>query len=382
MMKNTNYLYGLNTLRFMAAFFIIAMHTQNNQTIMDLPRLPDMAFLYKGAVSFFFTLSGFLITYIRIGEYEKKGNIDMKTFFSNRFWRLAPLYYLVIVLGLLFYWVFIPFMGIESHTAYNINLAFVLYLAFLPNLMNAMFHVGGALHVSWSIGAQEQFYWLLIPFMKYRFKYLPTFLVIITILSVVVSIGNAYNLFGLSKQMQAFVHTLRFHFMSIGALLGYMLYYKKDKLLALWIFSKKWMQVLLFLSLVGWYGFNTDSKFIKATITLPLSLLYGWIIINVAANPRNIIKLDNKFFDWIGQRTYGIYMIHMFVIYLVSFFFSKTEFLFDNFFLYITSFYLMVFGISIGLAHLSFTYFEQPIIQWTKRLKRRKKSLLPQKVEV
>jgi len=351
----------------MAAFFIIAMHTQNNQTIMNLPRLPDMAFLYKGAVSFFFTLSGFLITYIRIGEYEKSGDINMRKFFSNRFYRLAPIYYLVVTFGLLFYWFIVPQIGLESHTDYKLNLAIVLYLIFLPNLMNSMYHVGGALHVSWSIGAQEQFYWILIPFMKYRFKYLIPFLILITIASVFMSIGNAYNLFGLSEQMQAFVHTLRLHFMSIGALLGYYLYYKKEKLLSLWIFSKKWIQALLFLSLIAWYGFNTDSKFIKATITLPLSLLYGWLIINVAANPRNIIKLDNSFFDWIGQRTYGIYMIHMFVIYLVSFFFSKTEFLFGNFGLYISCFYLMVFGISIGLAHLSLTYVEQPIIQWSKR---------------
>jgi len=380
-MKNTNYLYGLNTLRFMAAFFIIAMHTQNNQTLMDLPRLPDMAFLYKGAVSFFFTLSGFLITYIRIGEYEKKGDINMRKFFSNRFYRLAPVYYLVIAFGLLFYWVIIPLLGIESHTDYKLSLSLLLYLAFLPNLMNAMYHVGGALHVSWSIGAQEQFYWVLIPFMKYRFKYLVPFLIAITILSVFISIGNAYNLFGLSHEMQAFVHTMRLHFMSIGALLGYYLYYKKEKLLSLWIFSSKWMQIILFSSLVGWYGFNTDSQFIKSTITLPLSLLYGWLIINVAANPRNIIKLDNPFFDWIGQRTYGIYMMHMFVIYLVSFFFSKTGFLLENFGLYISCYYLMVFGMSIGLAHLSLTYFEQPIIKWTKRIDIKKKILIPKKVE-
>ena len=371
-MKNTNYLYGLNTLRFVAAFFIIVMHTQNNQTLMNLPRLPDMAFLYKGAVSFFFTLSGFLITYIRIGEYEKRGDIDMRKFFSNRFYRLAPIYYLVIAFGLIFYWLIIPFFGMESHTDYKLNLALILYFVFLPNLMNSMYHVGGALHVSWSIGVQEQFYWILIPFMKYRFKYLVPFLVAITILSIFTSIGNAYNLFGLSREMQAFVHTLRLHFMSIGALLGYYLYYKKEELLDLWIFSKKWLQVLLFTSLIAWYGFDTDSKFIKATITLPLSFLYGWLIINVAANSRNIIRLDNPIFDWIGQRTYGIYMIHMFVIYLVSFFFSKTEFLFEYFGLYIFCFYLMVFGLSIGLAHLLFTYFEQPIIQWVKQFRERR----------
>lgn len=378
-MKNTSYLYGLNTLRFMAAFFIICMHIQNNQTVMNLPRLPEMAFLYKGAVSFFFTLSGFLITYIRIGEYEKTGSINMKRFFTNRFYRLAPLYYLVIVFGLIFYWLVVPFFNMESHTSYKLELALILYLLFLPNLMNSLFHVGGALHVSWSIGAQEQFYWILIPIMKYRFKYLVPFLVVITILSVFVSIGNAYNIFGLSKQMQDFIHTLRFHFMSIGALLGYYLACKRKALLSLWIFSKKWIQVLLFLALVSWYAFNTDSKFIKSTITLPLSLLYGWIIINVAANPANVIKIDNPVLDWVGQRTYGIYMIHMFVIYMVSFFFSKTEFLFNHYALYIACFYIMVFGITIGMAHISYSYIEQPIIKWSK--KQGKKILIPQRIQ-
>ncbi|MBL4561483.1 MAG: acyltransferase [Labilibaculum sp.] len=372
-MKQENYLNGLNSLRFIAAFFIIAMHIHNNQTIMNLPHLPNMAFLYKGAVSFFFTLSGFLITYIRIAEYEKNGNISMRNFFSKRFYRLAPVYYLVIAFGMIFYWLIVPAIGMNTHNDYNINLALFLYLIFLPNLMNSFFHVGGALNVSWSIGAQEQFYWLLIPFMKYKFKYLLKLLILISILSVLVSIGNSYNVFGLTEQGRAFVHTLRFHFMSIGALLAYMLYYKKGKLLSLWVFSRKWMQLILFLTLVAWYGFDTDSKFLKSTITLPLSLLYGWLIINIAANPKNIIKLDNKLFDWTGKRTYGIYMYHMFVLYLVSYFFSKTEFLFHNFSLYIICYYLLVFGITIGLAHFSFTYIETPIMRWTKENDEKKK---------
>ncbi|MCB0670180.1 MAG: acyltransferase, partial [Saprospiraceae bacterium] len=218
-------------------------------------------------------------------------------------------------------------------------------------------------------GVQEQFYWLMLPFMKFKFKYLPFFLVMVTIVSVLVNIGNAYGIFGFSEPVQAFVHTLRFHYMSIGALLGYYLYFKRDQLLGLWIFSKKWLQLVLFTLLVMWYGFNTDSVFIKNTITLPLSLLYGWIIINVGSNPKNVIKIDNKIFDWIGQRTFGVYMMHMFVVYAVSFFFSKTQLFFGYFYLYIFVFYLMVFSITIALAHLSFKYFENPVMDWQKNLK-------------
>lgn len=377
-----NYLYGLNTLRFLAAFFIIAMHIQNNQKVVGIPRLPEFAFLYKGAVSFFFTLSGFLITYIRIGEHEKTGTINIKRFLSNRFARLGPLYYTVILAGLIFYWVVVPYLGMESYTNYSLGLAAVLYLLFLPNLINSLYHVGGALNVSWSIGVQEQFYWLLLPFMKFKLKYLPTFLVVVIVLSVFVSIGNAYGIFGLSTEMSAFVKTLRFHYMAIGSLLGYLLYYRRDQLLGLWIFSKKWAQVLIFGLLVAWYGFKTDSEFIKNTITLPLSLLYGWIIINVGTNPKNIIKLDNKVFDWIGQRTFGIYLMHMFVVYIVSFFYLKTGLFAEHFGLYIFSFYVLVFGIVIGLAQLSFKYFEQPIMKRHKEAQQRKKAAVNAKTSV
>ncbi|NBG67374.1 acyltransferase family protein [Acidiluteibacter ferrifornacis] len=368
-----NYLYGLNTLRFLAAFFIIAMHIQNNQKVVGIPQLPEFAFLYKGAVSFFFTLSGFLITYIRIGEYEKTGTINIKRFLSNRFARLAPLYYTIVAAGLVFYWLVVPNLGMESYTDYNLGLAAVLYLLFLPNLINSLYHVGGALNVSWSIGVQEQFYWILLPFMKFKMKYFPAFLITVIVLSVFVSIGNAYGIFGLSKEWSAFVNTLRFHYMAIGALLGYLLFYRRDQLLGLWIFSKKWLQLTIFAFLVAWYGFKTDSVFIKNTITLPLSLLYGWIIINVGTNPKNIIKLDNKVFDWIGQRTFGIYLMHMFVVYIVSFFYLKTGLFANHFLLYIFSFYVMVFAITIGLAQLSFKYFEQPIMKRHQAAQKRKK---------
>ena len=76
--------------------------------------------------------------------------------------------------------------------------------------------------------------------------------------------------------------------MGIGAILGYYLRYKKEKLLNLWVFSKVWMQIILTGLLVAWYGFKTSDQFINATITFPLSFLYGWLIINVSANPKNM----------------------------------------------------------------------------------------------
>jgi len=371
--KKKGYLYGLNTLRFIAAFFIIAMHIQYNQKVMGLPTLPKYAFLGKGAVSFFFTLSGFLITYIRLGEYDKTGSMDLKKFFKNRFFRLAPVYYLVIISGLFFYWAVLPKLGVGFDLGYSLSTATLLYSLFLPNLMNSLYHVGGILNVSWSIGAQEQFYFFFLPFIKKYMNYIQVFLWILIAISIVVNIANALDAFPISEGWKWFINTLRFHFMGIGAILGYYLKYKKEQLLSLWVFSKKWLQLFLAALLVAWYSFKTSSQLINATVTFPLSFLYGWLIINVSSNPKNIIRIDHKILDWIGQRTYGIYMYHMFVVYAVTFFFVKTQFLQEHYAAYMAVFYTLVFGITIGLSHLSYTYMEQPIISWHHKRRTLKK---------
>jgi peptidoglycan/LPS O-acetylase OafA/YrhL len=247
----------------------------------------------------------------------------------------------------------------ETYNDYSLSFAIFSYTFFLPNLINNLFQVGGALYVAWSIGAQEQFYWLLIPAMKKKLHLLPHLLIIATVVFVAINIANAYNVFGLSKGMQAFVHSLRFHYMTIGRLLGYFLYYKREKLLSLWVFSKPSLQILVFAILVSWYGFKTDSIFIKNPITLPMSLLYGWIVINVGANPKNVIKISNPVFEWIGQRTFGVYLMHMFVVYAISFVFTKTHLFLETFWLYQLTFYTLVFSITIFLAHLSFAYYER-----------------------
>jgi len=55
---------GLDSLRFLAALFVVIGHIPLNQGSARLPSPNWGAFFYRGApaVSFFFTLSGFLIT--------------------------------------------------------------------------------------------------------------------------------------------------------------------------------------------------------------------------------------------------------------------------------------------------------------------------------
>lgn len=54
------------------------------------------------AVTFFFVLSGFLITYLLLKERERMGTIKVKKFYLKRVLRIWPLYFLLIFIGLFY----------------------------------------------------------------------------------------------------------------------------------------------------------------------------------------------------------------------------------------------------------------------------------------
>src|SRR5215203_4032689 len=158
---------GLNSLRFFAALFVVIGHIPLNQGSVGLPNPSYGALFFRGApaVSFFFTLSGFLITYLLLEERRRTGDVDVRSFYLRRVCRIWPLYFAVVFFGLFFYNALLPALGIGYRVEYSLPLAVLLYTFFLPNLMNSLYTVGGILNPSWSIGVEEQFYLFWAPAM-------------------------------------------------------------------------------------------------------------------------------------------------------------------------------------------------------------------------
>ena len=89
MMKESVHLKGLNGLRAIAALGVVIAHT----AVIKL-EFGDLipTGLTSNAVTIFFTLSGFLITYLLFLEKEKK-EINVKKFYLRRILRIWPLYF-------------------------------------------------------------------------------------------------------------------------------------------------------------------------------------------------------------------------------------------------------------------------------------------------
>lgn len=374
-LKNKSWFPGLNALRFFAASMVILMHSWSNQVGQGLPHLPEWPIFFKGlyAVSFFFVLSGFLITYLLLKEREKTQTISIKHFYLRRVFRIWPLYFLILIVGLFFYWTIAPKVGMEVPITYSKTTAILLYLFFLANLMNSLFEVGGIVHVTWSIAVEEQFYLFWAPLVKKFGSKLPKIIFGFSAGFLLLSILNNYNVFGLSEGWQLFLRTLQFHYMGIGAGFAWVLYHHKEKLLALPVFSSKIWQAFLTATILGFLFLYKKSQIGEAVLALPVGLLFGWLIINVSSNPKRIYHLENKILHYLGNVSYGVYMYHVPVVYAAAILFAKITVLQSNFPLYLFSYYGFVFGITILIAGISYRFLEQPILKWYQR------NLVPQK---
>jgi peptidoglycan/LPS O-acetylase OafA/YrhL len=355
---------GLNGLRFMAAALVVLMHVHNNMGISGLPQLSASPVLFKGltAVSFFFVLSGFLITYLLLQERQRSGTISIKSFYLRRVFRIWPLYFIIIAAGILFYWFLVPALHMPFEDSYPHGLAIALYLFFLANLMNSLYHVGGMLHITWSIAVEEQFYLFWAPLSRRFSKRMPVLIAIVTGTSFLLHILNTLNVFHCSKPVQDFLGTLQFHYMGIGAGFAWLLFNRREFILGLPVFTNRLLQGFMLSLLIGYLLFYMKSRAGDLISPLPLGLLFGWLILTVSSNDRSIIRLENKPLNYLGKISYGIYMYHMPVVYATSFFFKKFNFL-AGWPIYFPLFFGLVFLLTILIASFSYHYIEQPILK-------------------
>lgn len=367
---------GLNSLRFFAAFFVLIGHIPMNQGSLRLPNPSYGALFFRGgpAVSFFFTLSGFLITYLLLAEIRKTGGVHVRSFYLRRVCRIWPLYFLIVFFGLFFYNALLPRMSVHYPVEYEIPFALLLYIFLLPNLMNNLYTVGGILNPLWSIGVEEQFYLTWAPAVKRFHRILPYVCWGVLAASFGISCLSSLDVFG-QHAMKKFTAQLAIHFMAAGALCAWALSRRRERFLALPVFTSRMFQVVLFVLLLDFYLLDSLSHLLSwgwlGGEVLQL-LLYPWLIVNVAANPRNVIRVETRAFEYLGTISYGFYMFHMIAVYMTSAVFDAWRWWEGgSLWLYSGAYYGTAFGLTVLLAHCSYRWFEQPFL----RLKDRRFSL-------
>lgn len=367
--KSSVYFPNLNSVRFIAAFLVIIHHIDQFKGLFKVPgyvapNYLDTNFVLKAGplgVMLFFTLSGFLITYLLLTEKQITGTISIKNFYIRRVLRIWPLYFLVVFTALFLY-PHMPFLNspvLYSPAFYNhFALKLLLFIFILPNLVLTLFPPIPFCAQTWSIGAEEQFYlvWpMLVKFSK------NTFVMVVAVITIYFIATHSLKM--ISKHAPSnytlsaisdFVESIHIDIMAIGAffaLVGFSkhkVYVQIKKAL-----FHKWFQATIILLTIFVMARGIHVPVINFEF---YAILFGIIILNLALNEKNILKLEYPVLNYLGKISYGLYMFHTVAIVFSIKFLLRTG-MFNDLCLYTLAVLL-----TILLSSISYYFFEKPII--------------------
>lgn len=377
------YFHNFNGLRFYFASYILFAHIEEIKWVLKLPNFfHDFKFvepLGTSAITLFFTMSGFLISYFLFLEKDKNedSKINLKKFYKSRVVRIWPLYFLCIVL----YWFIGPHSVLKElfnsiyftqvlKTPFTTDIPHAVYLGLfliiLPQLAGAIAFTYGGMAIygghAWSIGSEELFYlfWPLLinKFVSYKKIFKVGFIAVYSCYGLVILAFIVNKLFfkytplnGVLLTITSFLALTRLYCMLIGGLLAYLFvnnhrwlsFLRKKSVLYTAVF-------LLFIMIAN----GLDAPMLIHDI---YALLWSVVLLYFADNESGHKWLNNKVVSYLGSITYGVYMYHVFVIIVLLYFAQQLNITHDfwlfNIFLYVLS-PLLTFAVS----HYSYKYFE------------------------
>lgn len=320
-----------------------------------LPFFNDLPIFNKGseAVYMFFSLSGFLIIRQLFNEKITTGKINLKNFYVRRILRIFPLYYLVAVIGMLYYNVILPEMGFDFDRNYNFWEGAILLFTFFPNIFST-FNPGGILEILWSIGVEEQFYLLVAPLILIiSSKYLRFFLISFSLFYITLYHSQFFDV--ISKYRMMFFY---FSFAGWCSLIKF----DENK-------NFKILTVLSFVIVTLYFMTDIFQKVMDDFVYQLFSVvLFGFFLVFFTKRP--ISFFSSKKLIGLGKISYGIYMYHSISLQLVGFIFLKLlpENSLNNYLVIISGFLLTIL-ITILAAHFSYKYFEKSFINLKKKFR-------------
>lgn len=304
------------------------------------------AVLGRVGVQAFFVLSGFLITTLLLREYDRRGSIDLRAFYVRRVFRIMPAYYFVLALVIwqtrhLDDW-WGPFKG-----------ALPYYLT-----MSGESFVGQApWQIAWSLGVEWKFYmiwpplaFLLARTMKGRF--LAAFVVMLA----------GFYFWQSHFLIRDYIQLL------YGALLAMLMHSRRSFRLVEPLMRPGFALLVFvaFLVMQSQAG-KLAAHFELATAENLYSLAVAFLIPAILA-PRGLPFriLSSRPFEFIGRRSYSMYLIQPFAQQAVS---AIVPWHADNIWDVI-----QIYIVALVFSDVTFRYIEQPCIALGSRIIKRWKT--------
>jgi peptidoglycan/LPS O-acetylase OafA/YrhL len=349
----------LDAIRGIAIFLVLLYHFIFGQAVLDsvlAMRLVKFLGLAWSGVDLFFVLSGFLIVGILLDA--KLSSSYFSTFYARRALRILPLYFLMLLL-----FIILPHY-ISNDSLFVTPLPLWSYFTFTQNFFMITYDFGANwLAVTWSLAVEEQYY-LILPFLvwslpKNRLTFLFLILICMAPIFRLIFDGLGGYIFPLAR--------------ADSILMGGMLAiaYRTPKVKNAMYEYYRYFLVLFFVFLFG-VGILTfsDLGIGDVFVHLWLAVFYSLLLIVCTLRPEGVISvsISNRFFVWLGLRSYGIYLFHIPVSSIThQFLTGHVPHYFSNWPEFLVTLFAML--ITFVLAEISFRLFESFFLSYGRKFR-------------
>lgn len=346
--ENRIYFSRLDILRFIAFLLVFWQHAfagafvKSEVIESDLVKALTMTGGY--GVQLFFVLSGFLITYLLIKEFDLNGKINLRNFYTRRALRIWPLYYIVMIVGVFILPSF--FNTIQFCGSPQLSLLFL-------NNFDAHPECTTTVGMAWSVAIEEQFY-MFWPLLFMALIRTPKILFFSSLSLFIFSF-----VFNILYPAESYFHTFGNILFLMAGCMGAIIYTRNGELVK----SDKFLNRKGFVfSIIGALFFIVFMVPLKV-IVLPVLFLY--IILYLVSLDENSERIT--LFTRLGKYTYGMYMYHPALILLTKILFDKFGLNYtENISLHIAM-SLSILLLTIFVSKLSYNIIEKPILAFKSR---------------
>ncbi len=341
----------IDSLRGLAVLMVVLVHVSQIADMSNFNSIIQKIFSdgAKG-VQLFYIISGFTI-WLSIYKISIKNTYSYKNFMIRRFFRIAPMWYMAIIVYLLIdgtgarYWL----GDVQNISILNIIFNFIFLHGFNPYYINSIVPGG------WSIGVEMVFY--VIAPLLYKYCNSTDLSIKMFALSLILGKGlgkillhicpigsqelwSNYLFFWLPSQLPYFF---------IGITL-FNCIYKKDRLLS----KGSYMCLIAVLAVLY---LAPDSVTSSAILLAGLFIVYS---------KGSIIVLNNSIMQYVGKLSYSVYLTHFIAIKIATKI-SIPIFIPNNLIQVIVNYTLVVL-IAICISSITYYCIEQPMINWGRKL--------------
>ena len=293
-------------------------------------------------VDIFFVISGMVITLKLYETYVKTNKINIKKFFVKRIKRIYPVLIFFLLTTLLMVVIFSPLhilvFKIKVFIFAIFGLSNILYLVSEKDYFSSVFE--DPLHHTWSLGVEEQFYFiypfiLSLCFFLFKKKFLK---IILTFVSLII-IG-AYTTYHYSdnESLIFYLPFFRFWQFLFGCLIFFLItkYKKNNSLISFISFF------MIFIIILSQNNYNEFYKLFFVTFFSGIFILFY--------NEKNILKFffNSKYLINLGNISYSFYLWHLPIIYFYDLYYVNSLIRIP-----------LIFIITLLISSLSYKYVEQ-----------------------